>query len=84
VRTVYIAREAATVRREGNVLQVHVRGEATADVPVYDLHKLVLMGTWVLTPAALDCRRAWGGHGPAHALRALPGGVVARDVGNVG
>ena len=53
-RTVYVAHDGATLRREGERLQVFVRRERTAEIPVVGLGQLVLMGNVTLTPAALD------------------------------
>jgi CRISPR-associated protein Cas1 len=54
MRTVYVTHQAATIRREGGVIAVNVKGARVAQVSVHDLSQLVVMGNVVLTPAALD------------------------------
>lgn len=53
-RTVYVAHDGATLRREGQRLRVMARRKPVAEVAVHDLGQLVLMGNVVLTPAAMD------------------------------
>lgn len=53
-RTVYVAHDGATLRREGQRLRVMARRRPVAEVAVHDLGQLVLMGNVVLTPAAMD------------------------------
>ncbi len=53
-RTVYISRDGAIVRREGERLRVFARREHVTDLPVHDVAQLVVIGNVTLTPAALD------------------------------
>lgn len=54
MRSVYVAEEGATLRRDGATLQVWSRRERRAVVPMHDVGQLVLMGNVVLTPAVVD------------------------------
>jgi CRISPR-associated protein Cas1 len=54
VKTVYVAQRGATLRREGALLQVWVNRRKEADVSVYGLEQVVLMGNVMVTPGALD------------------------------
>jgi len=53
-RTVYVAQDGATLRRDGGRLRVMARRKPVAEVAVHDLGQLVLVGNVVLTPAAMD------------------------------
>ncbi len=46
--------EGATVRRDGERLEVFARGERRASLPTYELGQLVVVGNVMLTPAAID------------------------------
>lgn len=54
MKTVYVTEPGAVVRRSGPVLQVWVGKKQRAELLVYDLDQLVLMGNIMLTPAVLD------------------------------
>lgn len=52
-RSVYVAHEGATLRRDGELLVVTVRREKVSELPLRDIEQLVLLGNVVLTPAAM-------------------------------
>jgi len=54
MRSVYITRPGATLKREGGLLRVTEKGKSVADITVHDLGQLVLMGNIMVTPGALD------------------------------
>lgn len=54
MRSVYVMRDGATLRREGSVLQVWAKGQKESDIRVQELEQIVLMGNVILTPAALE------------------------------
>ncbi|MDI7268123.1 MAG: CRISPR-associated endonuclease Cas1 [Myxococcota bacterium] len=54
VRSVYVNKAGATLRREGEVLQVWVRRDKEAEIRLHEMDQLVLMGNIIITPAALD------------------------------
>lgn len=54
MKTAYVVEEGATVRRDGERLDVLSRGERKAALPTYDLEQLVVVGNVTLTPAAID------------------------------
>jgi CRISPR-associated protein Cas1 len=54
LRTAYVVQNGATLRRNGDVLQVFVERARVAEVPVHDLGQLVVVGSVLLTPAAFD------------------------------
>jgi CRISPR-associated protein Cas1 len=53
-RTIYVTRDGATLRREGERLLVRVKQVTVAELPVRSMRQLVLAGNVTLTPAALD------------------------------
>jgi CRISPR-associated protein Cas1 len=53
VKTVYVVHDGATLRREGDRLQVRVRRELRDEIHTAGLRQLVLMGNITLTPAAM-------------------------------
>jgi len=54
VRTVYVTEPGATLARDGQTLQLRVKREVRATMPVFELEQLVLVGNIVLTPGAID------------------------------
>jgi CRISPR-associated protein Cas1 len=54
MRTVYVTEKGATLRREGALLRLVLRGESLAEISAHDLGQMVLMGNVSLTPGALD------------------------------
>ncbi|GAB4200719.1 MAG: CRISPR-associated endonuclease Cas1 [Sandaracinaceae bacterium] len=52
-RSVYIAHDGATLRREGELLVVTARREKVSEVPLRDVEQLVLLGNVTVTPAAM-------------------------------
>ena len=54
MKTAYITEQGATVRREGRTLQVWTGRKRKAELLVYDLDQLVIMGNVIVTPAVLD------------------------------
>lgn len=54
MKTAYITEQGATIRRDGPVLQVCIGNQRKAELLVYDLDQLVLMGNIIVTPRALD------------------------------
>lgn len=54
MRSVYVTRPGASLRRQGQRLQVCVGRKCEEEIPAHDLEQLVLMGNIVLTPAAVD------------------------------
>ncbi len=53
-RTVYVAHQGATLRREGERLHLSARGKRLRSIHVPGLRQLVLMGNVVLTPSSID------------------------------
>lgn len=54
MKTAYVTEQGATLRRDGSVLQVWTGRRRRAELLVYDLDQLVLMGNVMVTPGALD------------------------------
>lgn len=54
MRAVYVTVDGASIRRNGERLQVFQRGQVMEDIRLQHLEQLVLMGNIIVTPSALD------------------------------
>lgn len=54
MKTAYLTEQGATLRREGEVLQLWKGRHSKVELLVHDLDQLVLMGNIVVTPGVLD------------------------------
>lgn len=54
MRSVYVAEDGATLRRDGDRLVVSVRGAKHAETPTFDVEQVVVLGNVMLTPAVID------------------------------
>lgn len=54
MRSVFVAEEGATLRRDGATLQVWAKRERRAVIALHDVEQVVLVGNVVLTPAVVE------------------------------
>lgn len=54
MRSVYLTTQGSVVHRRGAVLHVRESGRSIAEVPVHDVRQVVVVGSVLLTPPAMD------------------------------